>query len=188
MKRVLLLALLSLGIASTANAEFNYNFVQGTYGQIDFDDINVDGDNFGLGLSLAITDEFHLFGNAEFADLDFNIDADAWKAGVGYNTSISPIVDVVAQLSFQSIELDGPGPGGNLDDTGLGVAVFLRFALTDLVELNGGVEHVEFDDFGDNTALTGAALFNLTERFTLGLTASFDDDVEQYSLAGRVYF
>jgi opacity protein-like surface antigen len=180
------LAVITLGYAATANAEFNYNFVQASYGQIDFDDIDVDGDNVGIGLSLAITDEFHLFGGADFSDLDFNIDATAWRAGLGYNTPISEIVDVVAQLSFQSIEIDTGF--GSADDTGFGLGVGLRIAATELVEINGGIEYVDLDDSGDNTAFTGAALFNLTERFTIGLVASFDDDVTLYSVAGRVYF
>jgi hypothetical protein len=186
MTRELLIAILALGAATTANAEFNYNFVQGTYGQVDFDNPNVDGDNFGLGASLALTDQFHLFGNADFADLDANVDATAWEAGVGYNTSITPIVDVVAQLSFQSVEIDTPF--GNADDTGYGLGVLLRVAATDFVELNGGIKYVDFDDSGDNTAFVGAVLFNATDRVSFGLNLSFDDDAEQYGILGRIYF
>ncbi|MDX1482485.1 MAG: outer membrane beta-barrel protein [Woeseiaceae bacterium] len=186
MKRVLVFAFALLGIAGTASAEFNYNFVQATYGQIDFDDINVDGDNFGIDLSLAINDEFHLFGGADFSDLDFNVDATSWEAGVGWNNTLTPIVDIVARASFQSIDIDTNF--GNADDTGLGIGVGLRAAVTDLLELNGSIEYVDFDDSGDNTTLNAAALFNFTERFSVGLTGSFDDDVELISLAGRIYF
>lgn len=186
MKRLIIPALLALGYADTASAEFNYNFVQATYGQVDFDDFNADGDNFGIGLSLAITDEFHLFGGADFADLDFNVDATSYRAGLGYNTPISEMIDVVAQLSFQKIDVEVGQTSA--DDTGFGLGVGLRIAATDMIEINAGIEYVNLDDSDDNTALTGAALFNLTERFTVGLVASFDDDVTQVGVAGRVYF
>ena len=186
MKRVTALALATLCLAGTANAEFNYNFVQATYGQIDFDDINVDGDNIGFDVSLAITTEFHLFGGADFSDLDFNVDATSWQAGIGYNTAISPIVDIVARASFQSVDVDTGF--GSADDTGFGLGVGLRAELTPLFELGAGIEFVDLDDSGDNTALSAEALFNITERVSVGVTGSFDDDVELFSVAGRIYF
>lgn len=186
MKRVLVLALLALGISGTAHAEFNYNFIQATYGQIDFDDFNVDGDNIGLDASLAITPEFHVFGGADFSDLDFNVDAQAFEAGLGYNAPITPLMDIIARISLQNIDVDTPA--GSSDDTGLGVGVGLRINVTDFLELNAGIEYVDWDDSGENTAVTGAALINLSNRFAIGIVAEFDDDVEQYGLAGRLYF
>ena len=186
MKRVFVLALLALGFSTTANAEFNYNFIQATYGQVDFDDVNVDGDNIGFDASFALTDEFPIFGGLDFADLDFSVDAQSFEAGVGYNTALTPMIDVIAQLSFQSVDVDTNF--GDADDTGYGLGVGLRINATDLVEINVGLEHVDLGDGGDNTALTGAALFNVTERVSIGFVGSFDDDVTQYSVAGRWYF
>lgn len=186
MKRVLVLALFALGFAGTANAEFNYNFIQATYGQVDFDDFNVDGDNLGFDASLALTPEFHLFAGADFADLDFNVDATSFEAGVGWNNALTPIVDLVARASFQSVDVETPA--GDADDTGLGLGVGLRINATDLLELNVGVEYVDLGDSGDNTSLSGAALFNVSERFAVGFVGEFDDDVELYSIAGRLYF
>jgi len=184
--RVALATALVLGAAGTAQAEFNYNFVQAGYGQVDFDDAGVDGDNLGISLSLALTDEFHVFGGADYADLEAGVDATSWRAGVGYNTAISSVIDVIGQLSFQSVDLDTPV--GNADETGFGLGVALRIAATDLVEINAGIEYVDIDVIGENTVLTGAALFNLTERISIGVTGRFDDDVTLYSLAGRLYF
>ena len=186
MIRYLLIPILAIGAVNAARAEFNYNFVQASYGEVDFDSPNVDGDNIGLGGSIAMTPAFHLFGNADFADLSNNYDASSWEAGVGYNAAISPIVDIVAQLSYQSVDVDTPF--GNADDSGFGVGVLLRVALTDLLELNGGIKYVDLDDSGDSTAFVGAALFNITDRVSLGLNLALDDDAEQYGILGRFYF
>ena len=186
MKRFLLFTLFILGFAATANAEFNYTFIQANYGQIDFDDIDADGDALGFSGSYALSDEFHIFGGAEFADLGSGVDASVWAAGFGYNTALTPVLDVVAQLSLQSAEVDTPF--GDADDNGFGLNVFLRFQLTDLVELNGGVNYVDLDDSGDSTGFAGAALFNVTDRVTLGINAAFGDDADSYGILGRLYF
>ena len=184
MGRALLFSLLMLGFAAAANAEFNYTFIQANYTQLDLD--GGDGDAIGLSGSYALTNEFHIFGGAEFSDLDFGIDASTWAAGFGYNTSLSPVLDVVAQASLQNVQVDTPF--GDWDDTGIGLNVFLRYALTDLVELNGGVNYVNFDDSGSNTGFSGAALFNVTSRFTLGVNVVLDDDVDAFGVIGRLYF
>jgi len=183
MKRVLLLSIAMLGVAGTANAEFNYTFIQGSIGMVDFDDADADGTGFGLDASLALNDDFHVFAAGSLANLSRGVDLTQLAGGVGYNTAINDRVDIVAQLSFRSIEADGRG--GSADDSGIGLGVFARFAATDQLELNGGLDH---DEAADSTALTGAALYNIDEQFTVGLTAKIDDDVTIFSLAGRMYF
>lgn len=184
MRRVLLATLLVLGFAGTANAEFDYTFVQLNYSQIDFD--NGDGDAFGISGSYALTNEFHVFGGAEFSDLDFGVDASVWAAGFGYNTELTPDLDIVAQALLQSVQVDTPFGDG--DDSGLGFNLGLRYGLSDLVELNAGINYVNLDDSGDTTAFSAAALFNVTARFTLGINALFDDDADAIGVLGRLYF
>lgn len=186
MKRTIYVALL-LGLTGPAMAEgFNYNFVSASYGTVDFDDIDVDGNIFDVGLSLAISENFHLFGAYESADLDFGVDASGYSAGIGFNTPISNVIDVVAQVSYEYAEIDFGV--ADADDSGYGLAVGLRAAVSDAVELNAGLKYVDFGDGGDSTALGAGFLFNVTEAIALGLTASWDDDVTAYGLGGRVYF
>ena len=95
-------------------------------------------------------------------------------------------MDVLAQVTYEKIELDTPL--GDADDSGFGIGVGIRVAATSLVELLGSVSYVDFDDGGDNTALNAGALFNVTETIAVGVNASFDDDVNVYRLTGRFYF
>ena len=183
MKRSLLLLIATLGLASTAHAEFNYTFIQGNIGNVDFDNVNADGTIFGVDGSLAINDDFHVFGGADLANLSRGVDATSWAGGIGYNTSLNEVVDIVAQLSFRYVDFDFRG--GSSDDSGIGLSVFARWAATDRVEINGGLDH---DEAGDNTSLIGAALYNIDEQFTVGVSGSFDDDVTVLNLVGRMYF
>lgn len=177
-----------LAFSAAAGAEgFDYNWLSVNYGMVDFDEINVDGDGFGIDGSLALNDDFHVFADYETAGLDFDVDATTFSAGIGYNTAMSPAVDAFARLSYEYIELDVP-LAGSQDENGFGFGVGLRFAAGPAVELNAGIDYVDYGDGGDDTALSLGGLYNFTPSFALGLAGSWGDDVTSYSLGGRFYF
>jgi hypothetical protein len=92
-----------LAFSATAGAQgFDYNWLAVNYGMVDFDDVNVDGDGFGVDGSFAINEDFHVFGDYKLANLDFGVDATQFSAGIGYNTEMSPAVDAFARLSLTS--------------------------------------------------------------------------------------
>lgn len=180
--------LLLLAFTASANAqEFDYNYFQLSYGNIEFDDVNVDGDGFGLAGSYAVNEDFHVFAGYQAAGLDFGIDATSFGAGLGWHTSLTPVVDLVASVSYQYVELDVPG-GGSADDNGLGLGVGLRFAASEQLELDAGISYVDFSDSGDDTGFGVGGLYSFNEAFSLGLSAEWSDDATSYTLAGRFYF
>lgn len=181
------LVLMLLALSGSVMAEgFSYNFVTASYGTVDFDDLDVDGDGFGIGLSLELNDEFHLFGAYESADLDFGVDVTDWNVGVGFNTAITPVIDVFAQLSYEYVEVDAGF--ADADDNGYGIGIGLRTAPIERAELYGGVKYVDLSDSGDNTALFLGFLFNVTDTIAVGVNGAWDDDVSSYGLNGRIYF
>ena len=177
-----------LAFSATASAEgFDYNWLSFGYGNTEFDEVDLDGDGFGIDGSFAINKNVHLFAEYNAASLDFDVDATTWAAGLGYNTPLSPTFDFVARLSYEYIEIDIPGIGSD-DENGLGLGVGLRFSATDALELNGGVDYVDYGDAGDDTAFVLGGLYNFTQAFALGLRGSFGDDVTTYTISGRFYF
>ena len=183
----LTIMLLGIGLSSAAVAEdFSYDYVSASYGSIDFDDLNVDGDGFGLGLSMGIAENFHLFADYQGADLDFGVDVTQFGAGIGYNTPISDVIDVVAKLSYEYVDIDAGLISD--DDSGFGVGVGIRAAVSEAVEIEVGLSYVDLSDSGDNTAFEAGFLFDVTESISIGLSGSWDDDVTIYSLGGRMYF
>lgn len=181
-----LVLLLAFSTASYADG-FDYNYVELGYGILDFDDINVDGDGFGIGGSFAINPDIHVFAGYQSAGLDFGVDVSSFAAGIGYNTELSPTVDAVARLSYQYVDVDAPG-FSSVDDNGFGLGVGLRFAATDVLELTAGIEYVDFSDGGDDTALGLGAFYSFTDALDAGLTGSWSDDTSSYMLIGRFYF
>jgi hypothetical protein len=187
MIRTTLLILLLTFSASVSAQGFDYNYLQLDYGRVDFDDIDIDGDGIGISGSFAINPDWHVFAAYQGVDLDFGLDATTFGVGIGYNTELSQTVDAFARFSYQRVDLDAPGPG-NFDDDGLGFGVGLRFAASETLELNAAIDYVDFDDSGDDTALTVGGLYSFSDAFALGLSASFSDDVTAYTLNGRFYF
>jgi hypothetical protein len=180
------IAVLFLIASASANAQgFDYNYLQLEYSNVDLD--SVDGDGFGLSGSYAINPKYHVFAGYQEAGLDFGIDATFLTAGIGHNAALSPVFDAYARLSYQYIDLDAPSVG-SFDDNGLGFDVGLRYAASKDLELNAGIEYVDFSDAGDDTAFYAGALWKFTDAFALGLGGSWGDDVSAYTLSGRVYF
>jgi hypothetical protein len=184
-----LLALAAVSISGTVLAQdFDYNFVQASYGQYDIDGVNVDGDGFGIGGSVAISDRFHLFGSYATADFDFGVDMNTLTAGLGYNTPINDAVDIIASVAYVSAEVKVPG-FGSVDDNGYGLGLGLRGMASPAVELNGGISYVDFGGNSDSDTSFGAGfLYHFSEAFALGLSGDWGDDVSSYQLNGRLSF
>jgi len=176
-----------LALSANASAEFDYNFFEFTYSDIEFDDIDVDGDALGIGGSFELNDDVFVFGSYQDADLDFSVDATTVGIGVGYHTPLSEVVDLVANVSYQWVEVDVPGFGDE-DEDGFGLGVGMRFAATPEFEVNAGISYVDLGDGGDDTALSVGGLYNFTDAFTAGIGGSFSDDVSSISLIARLYF
>jgi hypothetical protein len=182
------LLVLLLAYSATSYADgFDYNYIDLSYGILEFDDIDVDGDGFGIGGSVAINSDFHVFAGYQSAGLDFGVDVSQFGAGIGYNTELSPTVDAVARFSYQYVDVDAPG-FSSVDDNGFGFGVGLRFAASDVLEIAAGIDFVDFDDGGDDTAFGLGAFYSFSGNFDAGLSGSWGDDVSSYLLTGRYYF
>lgn len=182
------IVLLSFFSVSAFAEGFDYTFVQATYGRVDFDDLNVDGDGFGIDGSMAVHENFHLFAGYQFVGLDFDVDASELNAGIGFNTPISPNMDFVAQLAFVRAEVEVPLVGSD-SENGWGIGVGIRAKPIEQLEVNVGVNHVDFgSDGGDDTALGAGFLYSFTDSFAAGLSGSWGDETSAYQIGGRFYF
>ena len=177
------LVILLLTLSASASAEdFDYTFLTAGYGIVNFDAANADGDGFNLGGSYAINSDYHVFFDYQAAGLDFGVDAKTFSAGFAYNRGLSPQVDFVASLSYEYIEV------GNADDNGLGLGLGLRFAASDVLELNAGIKLYDLNNSGSDTGFALGALYDVNEQFSVGVSGDWTDDVSTYSRVGRLYF
>ena len=190
MKRSLLLMALFAFSASAYADDFGYSSVTASYGLIEFDDFDADGDSLGISASVEVGDSFFVFGSYGMAEIDDNFvtaDIDAYNLGVGFHMPLSDKMDLVASASYEYAEISIPGFVSD-DDSGYGLGLGVRFAATEKIEINGSVNFVDFSDAGNDTTLGAAFLYNFTNSFTLGVAGNWSDDATAYSVGGRFYF
>ncbi len=191
MARSALLVILFAFSASVYADGLSYSNLTASYGQIDFDGLNADGDRLGVGASAEIGESFFVFGSYGVGEIDdgvFSIDVDSWNAGIGYHMPMSDSVDLVTSLSYEYVDISLPLGLGSVDDNGFGLGVGIRYAANEQVEINAGIKYVDFSDSGDDTGFNAGLLYNLTENFAVGVAGDWGDDVTAYSIGVRFYF
>lgn len=190
MLRYALMGILMLSGAAALADDLSYSRIQATYQEVDLDaggGVDVDGDGFGVGGSFAIGDSWYAFANYATADFDSVVDLTILTIGAGWHTAISEKTDFYAELGFADGEIDVSGFGSE-DDSGYSVEIGIRSMVNENLELFGSVGQVDFDDFGDGTALGAGLWYTVSGNFALGLGADFEDDVTSYGLGARLYF
>ena len=93
----------------------------------------------------------------------------------------------MAELSYEYLEIDIPQVGSN-DDTGLGLAIGVRFAQSEKLELNAGINYVDYSNGGDDTGFELGALYSINDAYSVGLSGEWSDTVSMYTLSGRFHF
>ena len=186
-RSILIAGLMSLSAIAGAQG-LDYNYIQGSYSQVEFDDIDVDGDGFGIGASFGISDRFAVFGSYSTADLDFDVEVNSFDVGLAFHAPISDSVDVVTSVSYVSVDVELQG-FGSADDDGFGLGVGLRAMAAPALEIMGGISYVDFGDGGgDDTTFGAGFLYSFTDIFAVGLSGNWGDDTSSYGLNARVYF
>ena len=191
MLRSAILVILFVFSASVYADGLSYNSVTASYGQIDFDDFNADGDIISIGFSAEVGESFFVFGDYAVADIEeagISADVDMLSAGIGYHMPMSDNVDFVSSLSYEYIDITLPFGLGSVDDNGFGLGAGIRFAASEQVEIAAGLSYVDLSDGGDETGFSAAFLYNFTESFTVGVEGDWTDDTTAYSLGARIYF
>jgi len=184
----ILVSLLLTATAVAQDNEFSYSFIQASYTKADFDSLGRDGDGLGFSASFELSPHFHVFGGYKGLDVGANADASGWNAGIGLNTPLTELMDIVVQLSYQTTEVPAPGLlPGTVEDDGLGLGAGIRVGANEWIEVYGGLTYLDLDS-GNETVFDAGFLLSLGDAFAVGVSGSWDDDVSSLSVNGRLYF
>jgi len=189
MRSILVMVLFAFSASVYADG-FNYNSVTLSYGQMQFDDLDVDGDSIGISGSFEVGEKFFLaagYGKSDIGDNFISADIDSWSAGVGYHMPMSDRFDLVTSLSYEYVDISVDGFGSE-SDNGIGIGAGVRFAATEKFEIDGGVSYVDYSDGGDDTSFGLGFLYNFTDSFSAGASGNWGDDTSAYGIGGRFYF
>jgi hypothetical protein len=170
------------------SSQFNYSYVELAYDESDFDlggGGDIDGDGLTLSGSFEINDEWHVFASYGNADLDFGIDIDTWAIGGGYAFPLRDDVDIYGRVLYINTEADVPGPG-DPDEDGLGLQARIRAMLTDELEVEGGIQHLDVGD--SDTSLQVSARYHFTSQLSAGIGLTFAGDTDGLGINARFSF
>jgi opacity protein-like surface antigen len=171
-------------------ADISYNYGQLGYQWVTLEDVlpglDVDGDGFGFGGSFEVGDRLFIQAGYQQTSFDYGIDFDQISAGVGYHVALSQSTDFFAALSYVAAEVSVSG-GGSAKEDGYGATIGVRAMVTEKLELDGSISYVDLGDGADGTAFGAAAIYNVTEIFSLGLDVGFEEDAVTYGVGVRVY-
>ena len=188
------LAAIILAIPTRAiSQEFNYDYIQGTYGSstIDTGIGDVDANGFGVSGSFSISQNvaFSAGFSTESADTFLGIDLDANSTifGITGHSSSGSKTDIFGGFSVLMGEIEASDGFTTLsdDDTGNIIEFGIRHMVTDTVELTAAFSRT--DIFDDTSNQTGFGLrFYSDEKLSLGVGYATGDDVDTLLLNVRV--
>ncbi len=165
--------------AQVSGSGLSYNFVQGGYVSTNTDGGNADG--WGLGGSVAVHPNVHLFGNYSSQKVDrFDADIDQWRVGAGYNTSLSPRADFVANVAYEKVDL------GGFDFDGYSAEAGVRGALTPMLEAHALLGYEDGGDFDGDAYGRVGALVKFTPSWGVTADVKFADGDTQWFVGPRL--
>lgn len=181
MKRSLLALALAAALPFSAQADdkLSNTWIEGDY-------VNVDGDADGFGVrgSFEFADSgFYGLGGWRSVEIDdTNIDVDNWELGVGYEHDISENLDLLSEVAYNQIDVEG------FDEDGYRVSVGLRGSFTPSFEGLVKANWYDSDETdGDFTGTLGAQ-YKFTQTWGVVGEAEFGDGGETYTLGLRASF
>ncbi len=169
-----------------ASSQFNYTYVELGYDETEYQagNTDVDGDGLTLSGSFEINDDWHAFASYGTADLDFGIDLDTFVIGAGYAFPLRQDVDLYGRVLYLNLDADVGALGA--DEDGLGLQFRIRALVTDELELEGGVQHVDIED--SDTSVQVGARYYFTETFSAGIGLTVAGDTDGIGINARYSF
>jgi len=181
---------LTVSTAASAADGVSYTYVEGGYIGTNTDAGDADG--WAINASGAIAPNFHIFGGYSGQKTDDftvgglrfdGVNVDQWRAGLGYNHTISPAADLVTRVAYEKAKVEG---GGSQD--GYSVEAGVRGALAPNFEGYAMAGYEDGNDAsGDFYGRVGAQVkFNPT--WGISGDVKFADGDTQYFVGPRITF
>lgn len=189
MRRLFTILLAGLLTATNAYAEpLNYDYVYFSRVESDVNGQDVDGDVYGGFWEFART--WHVFGS--YGEAGFYTpgtgrnETRTLRLGVGGHYLLTDNLLVAPQLVVLDSEVRDPLTG-TISDTGYGAQLDVRYQISRMFELSGGVRYAEVFNDSSTTMLAGG-LWHATDWLALGAFYQRDSDKDGIELTVRWYY
>ena len=169
-----LLPIAAMLLATAAHAApLSYTNVDVGIVSTELTDSSLDGDGVLVRGSLAVHQSFFLLASVSDIGYDNDVDGFSWTLGAGGHMPINKQIDLVGRLAYVQQDLDYRG--GNNNESGYMLSGTVRGFVMDKLELEGGVQHVNLEDSGNDTSLIGEGRYFFTDRIAGGVLVQLGD-------------
>lgn len=191
MKRILLaLFLVPSAALAQMDSEIRYTWFQigHTMAVIEAPGDDLDASGWDFNASFAVRDFIHLFAEYETFKLDdFDQVSENRKTfGIGLHLDVAERFGLFGRVGYVDISADDGVI--SISDDGIRATAGARIMPLAGIELRGGVDYVDLDASGDNTATFAGADIWLAEGIALTGKVEFYDGGETYLVGARMYF
>lgn len=165
---------LALGASAAATAaDFNYNYVEGGFGEID------DGDVIFLNAAHDIQNNIGLVGGLFTGDTDYNVDVTGIEFGAQYHQALKSNLGFNAGLKILHVQVDLPSwARGDDSDTGLIANAGLRFRVAPKIDLEGSLKLSSNDMIDDGLGAEVGGRFYLDQHLSFGVGLAVDTELD----------
>ena len=192
MKRILLVLFLfpSAALAQVDSTDIRYSWFQLGHVMSTVDapgeDLDLSGWNFSA--AFAVREHVHLFADYESFEVDDFEQATGNETtlGIGAHFDLMERLSIFGRVGYYDVSADDGLVSA--EDDGIRAIAGARFMPLPGYELRGGVDYIDLDASGDDTAGFAAADIWLSDGFALTGEVLFYDDGESYMVGGRFYF
>ena len=140
-----------------------------------------------LSGSFEITEDWHAYASYTNSDLDFGIDVDTWAHRRGLPL---PAAGRRRYLRAGAVHQQRSGRSrtvaADADDDGLGLQARIRMRVSEVFEVEGGIQHLDVGD--SDTALQASARYHFTRNFSAGIGLTFAGDTDSLGINARYTF
>lgn len=178
----LMAALPAIGLAANASAAdgLSYNYVQGGYVATNTDAADADG--WGGEASVAVSENFHVFGGYNSQELDnTSFDVENWRAGLGYNHPVSSNTDLVTRVAYENYQVDVAG----FDEDAWSAEVGVRSALATNLEGYAMAGYEDGDNFDDGAYGRLGGQYKFTPNWGITGDVKLSDGDQQWFVGPR---
>lgn len=189
MKRMLMVLLLApaAAFAQADTTDIRYSWFQiGHVMSTSDDDLDSSGWNFNA--AFAVRDHIHLFADYESSELDdfAQVTGKETTLGIGAHFDLVERLSLFGRVGWYDVSADDGVT--SVDDDGIRAIAGVRFMVLPGYELRGGVDYIDLDLSGDDTAGFAAADIFLADGLALTGEVLFYDEGESYTVGARFYF
>jgi hypothetical protein len=170
---------LALGASSAANAEFNYSYIEGGFGEID------EGEALFAKGAFDLTKNFGLVGGIFIGDADPNVDVTAFEIGGQFHQPLKGNLSFHAGLQLLHIEAESsfthPVFGtfkAKGDDTGFIANAGLRFQVQPKLQLEGDLKLSSNDMIDDGLGAEGAVRYYFDPKLSVAGGLAVDTELD----------